>query len=157
MDNEVSLHSYRHEITYAGDARLGVGEHKEVYGPTEKGGIAQQDEAVSPLSSIIAQVNQHCDITLTEEDRVFLEQVGDEMLQDNQLQALARANPMEQIRTVFEKRNVEAIFSKMTQNQKFVLSFIDKENAKLREIIQNAMLNDFYKRANSPSAVKSRR
>ncbi len=152
LDDDVSLSYYRNERTFEGDASLKLHDSKPVYGPTELGRGAIQDEKKSPLSEIIKIINERFGTQFSDDDRLFFEQVSGDMAKDERLVSQAKANTIDQFKLAFEPKLLEAFINRSDRNSEIVSEFLS--NAELRELVGATMLKDFHQRANA--AVENR-
>ncbi|NJN53923.1 MAG: type I restriction endonuclease subunit R, partial [Anaerolineae bacterium] len=143
IDDEVELTAYRNEKTFEGSAALTMGETKPVYGPTEVGTRSHEDKK-SPLSAIIALLNDRFGTEWTAEDQLLFEQISGDMVQDETLVQQARANSKEQFRQVFTNQVMLAFISRQGRNEQIVNEFM--ANEEMRVLVINALLDDVYGR-----------
>lgn len=141
IDDEVELTAYRNEKTFEGSAV--IAETKPVYGPTEVGTRSSEDKK-SPLSAIIALINDRFGTEWTEEDTLLFEQISGDMVQDETLVKQARANSKEQFRQVFTDQVMLAFINRQGRNEKIVNEFM--ANEEVRTLVINALLDDVYGR-----------
>ena len=146
LDDEVTLSSYRNELTFEGSAALELGETKPVYGPTDVGTGGKHGEKTAPLSQIIDTINERFGTNWTPEDRLLFEQISGDMSQNERLQEQAKANTKDQFRLIFEPEAMKAFISRIGRNEKIVNTFMS--NPDMRNVIMEALLSDVYLKAN---------
>lgn len=145
LDDDVVLTSYRNDKTFEGNAALGMGETRTVYGATELGTGSVPEEHKAPLSTIIQVINERFGTDFTEEDRLLFEQISGDMVQDEKLAEQARANTREKFKEVFEPKAMEAFVARHGRNEKIVNEFMSNQD--VRSLIVAALLDEVYGRA----------
>ncbi len=145
LDDDVVLSSYRNDQTFSGNASLGIGDKKAVYGVTEVGTGGVSEAHISPLSAVIQIINERFGTDFTEEDRLLFDQISGDMMNDNVLMQQARANSREKFKEVFEPKAMQAFVSRHGRNEKIVNDFMS--NSELRQLIVTALMNEVYNRA----------
>ncbi len=145
LDDDVVLTSYRNDKTFEGNAALGVGETRTVYGATEVGTGSVPEEHKSPLSAIIQVINERFGTDFSEEDRLLFEQITGDMVQDEKLAEQALANTKEKFKEVFEPKAMQAFVARHGRNEKIVNNFMS--NPDMRSLIVAALLDEVYGRA----------
>jgi len=151
LDDDVELTSYRNDMTFEGNAALGIGETRTVYGATEVGTGSPPEEHTSPLSAIIQIINDRFGTDFTEEDKLLFEQISGDMAQDEKLAEQARAGSKEKFKVVFEPKAMEAFVSRHGRNEKIVNDFMS--NPDMRSLIVSALLDDVYGRVTKGKAI----
>ncbi|MCF6238431.1 MAG: aminotransferase class V-fold PLP-dependent enzyme [Candidatus Marinimicrobia bacterium] len=145
LDDAVELSSYRNDKTFEGRAALVGGEAKAVYGATDLGTGGVPEEKHSPLSAIIQIINDRFGTDFTAEDKLLIEQVCGDMLQDEKLMEQARAGSKEKFNVVFEPKLVEAFVARHGRNEKIINEFMS--NHDVRSLVVTTLLDEIYGRA----------
>lgn len=119
VEEDVELQYYRLQKISEGAIDLSGGEPAPLKGPSEVGTGRVGDEPV-PLSELVEQLNERFGTQFTEADRLFFEQVAASATADEDLQATARANTVENFAYVF-RRALERLFvDRMDGNEQIV-------------------------------------
>jgi type I restriction enzyme R subunit len=145
LDDDVTLTYYRIDKTYEGAVILPVGETQELTGPTEVGTERAKDDALSPLSKVIELVNERFGTDFTENDKLLMVQVVNDLAEDEELADQARTNTMDNFRHAFNPAAMDAVMNRMQRNEGVAEQFM--ANAELREMMLDAMMREFILRA----------
>ena len=94
------------------------------------------------LSKIIKDLNDAFGTNFTEEDRVFLGRIKDNLLENKDLQNKIEHNSKENVRTVFDKYFSEEMTKLLNNNMEFYKRIIDNE--KLRKRLKSQLFNLVY-------------
>ncbi len=107
LGDAVELVHLAMEKTFEGDGSLDVdgGEVITIYGGTGR----QSDPDKIPLSEIIAKINQRFFTNITETDRLFTDQVANDLVADPQVQVEAAANDESSFGVGFDKNWMKAL------------------------------------------------
>ncbi len=143
LGDAVDLTHLAMEKTFEGDGSLDVdgGEVITIYGGTGR----QSDPDEIPLSEIIEKINQRFGTNITETDRLFTDQVANDLVADPQVQVEAAANDETSFGVGFDKNWMKALTGRLTANEDFGYSLLD--NPELREALLEEYRPDIYRRA----------
>ncbi len=97
LGDDVELAFYRLHRASTANLRLAESEDDEdtyVKGPTEVG-TGNPEEETAPLSEIIRTLNERYGTSLTDEDRLFFEQVKARAVRDEEVRQTAKVNPFD--------------------------------------------------------------
>jgi len=143
LGDSVELTHLRMEQAWAGDASLddADGEVVTIYGG---GGRSQLVEEV-PLSEVIRRINERFGTNISDTDRLFVDQVADDIVDDEQVQVQALANDEESFGVGFDKTWLGALTGRLSANEKFAFELLDNEE--LRDALLEEYRPDIYKRA----------
>lgn len=143
LGDAVELTHLAMEKTFEGDGTLDVdgGEVVTIYGGTGR----QNDPDEMPLSEIIAKINERFGTNITETDRLFTDQVANDLVADPQVQVEAAANDETSFGVGFDKNWMKALTGRLTANEDFGYSLLD--NPELRAALLEEYRPDIYRRA----------
>ena len=143
IGDSIELTHYAIEETFTGDASLDVdgGEVTAVFGGT--GALRDPDDM--SLSEIIARINERFGTNISDTDRLFTDQIRDDLVADERIQIEAAANDETSFAVGFDNTWVGALTGRMSANEKFAFELLD--NDELRSALVAEYLPDIYKRA----------
>jgi type I restriction enzyme R subunit len=145
LDDDVTLTYYRLDKTYEGNVLLPVGEAQIITGPTEVGTGALKEDDLSPLSKVIDLLNERFGTDFTENDRLFMDQVVNDLATNAGLSEQARTNTMDNFRHAFEPAAMNAVLGRVERNERITEQFMG--NPEFRGVVLDAMMREFYHRA----------
>lgn len=141
LGDEVSLEYYR--LQKIAEQNI-VMESKSIY-ELENGnsaGIRMTKDEETALSEIINVLNKRFGTEFTDADKLFFDQIFEELMADNNLGLQARTNSMENFKFGFEDKFLDTTINRMEQNQDiFTKMMNDKE---FGNIVKNYMLKKVY-------------
>ena len=143
LGDSVELTHLKMEQTWKGDASLDVedGEVATIYG----GGGRQQLVEEVPLSEVIRKINERFGTNISDTDRLFVDQVADDIVDNEQVQVQALANDEQTFGVGFDKTWLNALTGRLSTNEKFAFELLDNED--LRAALLEEYRPDIYKRA----------
>jgi len=101
IQQKIDMESYRVREGYQGKIRLERGEGElEPIGP--KSGYGPGPEQMEPLSQIIRELNERFGTDFSEEDRIFIQHLEEQLAEDPALVASVQANTPENARLTFD-------------------------------------------------------
>ena len=106
LGENVDLSFYRLQQVSTGDLRLAESEDEAdtyVASPPEVG-TGNPEEETAPLSEIIRTLNDRFGTNLTDEDRLFFEQVKERAIRDEEVRETAKVNPFDNFALHIQKR-----------------------------------------------------
>ncbi|MEZ5342013.1 MAG: DEAD/DEAH box helicase family protein [Acidimicrobiales bacterium] len=117
LGGAVELTHLAMEKTYEGDGSLDVdgGEVVTIYGGTGR----RQDPDEVPLSEIIAKINERFGTNITDTDRLFTDQVANDLVADPKIQVEAAANDEASFGVGFDKTWINALHWPLGANEDF--------------------------------------
>ncbi|SDL52903.1 type I restriction endonuclease subunit R [Halarsenatibacter silvermanii] len=140
LDNEVTLEYYRIEQTNSGDFSLGEGETEYISGTTDAGTGDQQEEEKESLSEIIKIFNEHFGTDFTEADKLFVDQIEEDMLADERLEIQAKNNSKDNFKYAFKDAFEDKAHKRMDQNQEIFIKMMNDDD------FQKAIINYLFDR-----------
>ncbi|HEY5536238.1 MAG TPA: type I restriction endonuclease [Ignavibacteria bacterium] len=148
LDNEVALEYYRLQKIGEGDLVLQI---QGEYGldPTTEAGISRSKDEKARLSDIIKVLNDKYGTEFNEADRLFFEQIEEELYLDEDLKLRALNNPIENFKYAFEEVFINKLIERMDSNQ----DIFDKimENGEFKNDVKEWMTKKIFERFNAYS------
>jgi type I restriction enzyme, R subunit len=145
LDNEVALEYYRLQKLGEGDLVLEIqGEHALT--PTTEAGISRDKDEKAKLSDIITNLNNKLGTDFNEADRLFFEQIEEELFQDEDLKKRALNNPPENFKYAFEDVFINKLIERMDSNQEIFEKIM--ENAEFKNDVKEWLTKKIYDRFN---------
>lgn len=123
LGDGVALQYYRLERVFAGAIEVKEGDAQYVKSPTEVGTGTAKDEK-APLSEIIEVLNQRFGSHLTEEDRLFFQQIKERACRNEQVIQTALANPLDKFELGIRKVIEDLMIERMAENDKIVTRYM---------------------------------
>lgn len=145
LDNEVALEYYRLQKISEGDLVLQVqGGH--ALDPITEAGISKPKDEKDKLSNIINLLNEKFGTDFNDADRLFFDQIEEELYQDEDLKKRALNNPLDNFKYAFEEVFINKLIERMDSNQ----DIFDKimENTEFKNDIKSWLTQKIYKRFN---------
>lgn len=140
--DEVALEYYRLQLTGEQSVSL-VAEDGEMQG-SYVAGLGKYAEEKAHLSEIIRTVNDRFGTEFTDADRLLIDQVIEDCLQDADLAAQARSNTMENFRYGFDEKVINMWIDRMGQNTEFFHQVMD--NPKFSALVNDYVMRQVYQR-----------
>lgn len=143
LGDSVELTHLKMEKSWEGNAELDVddGEVVTIYG----GGSRTPTVEEVPLSELVRRINERFGTNISETDRLFVDQVADDLVADEKIQVQALANDERSFGVGFDKTWVGALTGRMSANEKFAFELLDNDD--LRAALLEEYRPDIYKRA----------
>lgn len=144
LDDEVALEYYRLQKVTEGAIAMEPGTGY-LDGITEAGIKRDKDEQ-DLLSNIIKILNERFGTDFTDADRLFFEQIEQELVEDEKLQHQARNNSLDNFKYGFEEIFLAKLIERMEDNQEIFERILDDKafGDKVRELL----LRKVYRRIN---------
>lgn len=149
LDNEVALEYYRLQKIGEGDLVLQV---QGEYGldATTEAGISRPKEEKEKLSNIINLLNEKFGTDFNEADRLFFDQIEEELYQDEDLKKRALNNPLDNFRYAFEEVFINKLIERMDSNQEIFDKIM--ENTEFKNDVKDWLTKKIYQRFNEVQA-----
>jgi type I restriction enzyme R subunit len=143
LGSEVELTHLQLEQTFEGSVSLGSdqGVVTTIYSGT---GRVHESEA-SPLSRIIDTLNERFGLKLTEADRLHLDSIAQDLVDDETVQRQASANSMGNFGVQFPQHFQGAVVDRLASAEEFSFQLLDNQD--LSEQVMNAYLPLVYGKA----------
>ena len=146
LADEVALDYYRLQKIADGESMvLEAGEEYGLRGNAETGMIREKEEKAH-LSEIIHLLNDRFSTDFTDADKLFFDQIEQELMGDETLIYQAQNNPVEAFRYGFEEIFIEKLIDRMEQNQDIFAKIMGEKE--FGDLVKEWMLNKVYKRIN---------
>jgi type I restriction enzyme R subunit len=143
LDNEVGLEYYRLEKLREGDLVLEIqGEH--ALAPTTEAGISRDKDERATLSDIITNLNNKFGTDFSEADKLFFDQIEEELFQDEDLKKRALNNPLENFKYAFEDVFINKLIERMDSNQEIFEKIM--ENTEFKNDVKEWLTKKIYDR-----------
>ena len=141
LEDDVELEFYRLERISSGTIDLDDEDSPTVKSPTDVGtGSSEEDEA--PLSEIIAKVNDRFGTAFTDTDRLLLEQIHQDGVQDEDINQTVQANPYDKFELSVRSLLKELIIKRMDTNSDFINRVFTNPN--FEEIVLSGLARSIY-------------
>lgn len=116
LDDEVALQFYRLKKLEEGDLVLQIQGEASLDGKKESIS-GKENEEKARLSDIIQILNEKFGTDFNDTDKLFFNQMEEELYQDEQLKSRAQNNPVENFRYAFDEVFVNKLIDRMENNQ----------------------------------------
>jgi len=145
LDDEVALEYYRLQIIKEGAIELVKGEVGELSGTSEAGLKREKDEEAL-LSEIITVLNDRFGTDFVEADKLFFDQIEEELLEDEILQTQAKVNKLDTFKFAFDDKFIDKLISRMDQNQEIFEKIL--EDKAFGDLVKEVMMKRIFRRLN---------
>ena len=145
LGDEVSLEYYR--LQKISEQNLALESNSE-YGldGISESGIRGSKEEKEALSQIINVLNKRFGTEFTDADKLFFDQIEEDLIADERLTEQAKSNSMENFKFGFEEAFMDKIIARMEQNEDIFSKMMDDKD--FGAIVKNYMIQKVYKRLN---------
>jgi len=143
LSDEVALEYYRLQKISEGSIVLEKGKE---YGlkPTSEAGTKKEKEELATLSEIIKVFNERFGKPITDADKLFFDQIEEELVADETLSKQAKTNTIDNFKYGFQDVFVNKLIDRMEQNKDIFVKIMD--DAVVAEVVKDYMLKKVYKR-----------
>lgn len=147
LNDEVALEYYRLQKIADNEsiALESAGEYG-LQGNAETG-MKREKEEKAHLSEIIHVLNDRFSTDFTDADKLFFDQIEQELMDDETLIYQAQNNPVETFRYGFNEVFIEKLIDRMEQNQDIFAKIMGEKD--FGDLVKEWMLKKVYKRINS--------
>lgn len=143
LDNEITLEYYRLEQTNKGDFSVKDSSYEPLKGVTDVGTGGKPEEEEETLSQIIEYFNEHFGTDFTESDKLFFDQIEQDMMVDSKLKKQAQNNSKDNFKFVLKDALEDKAYKRMDQNQKIFIKMMN--DGDFHEAIVNYFVEKVYK------------
>ncbi|WP_027066156.1 type I restriction endonuclease subunit R [Maribacter sp. Hel_I_7] len=145
LGDEVSLEYYR--LQQIAEQNL-VLESQGEYGldGISESGIRATKEEKEALSEIVNVLNKRFGTEFAEADKLFFDQIEEELVADGKLSEQAQSNTLDNFKFGFEDAFMDKLIGRMEQNQDIFSKMMDDKD--FGALVKNYMLKKVYKRLN---------
>ena len=127
LDNDVALEYYRMQKLGDGDLLLQMN-GEQALKPTTEAGISREKDEKAKLSDIITILNNRFGTDFNEADKLFFDQLEEEMFQDEDLRKRALNNPHVNFKYAFEDVFINKLIERMESNQEIFEKIMGDSN-----------------------------
>lgn len=127
LDNDVALEYYRMQKLGDGDLLLQI-QGEQALKPTTEAGISREKDEKAKLSDIITILNNRFGTDFNEADKLFFDQLEEEMFQDEDLRKRALNNPHVNFKYAFEDVFINRLIERMESNQEIFEKIMGDSN-----------------------------
>ena len=145
LDDEVALEYYRLQKIKEGSIDLQKGEEGALSGTSEAGLKKAKDEEAL-LSQIITVLNDRFGTEFEEADKLFFDQIEEELMTDEKLKSQAKVNKIDTFKFAFEDSFIEKLIDRMDQNQEIFERVL--EDKAFGDLVKEWMMKKVYKKMN---------
>jgi type I restriction enzyme, R subunit len=143
LDKEIDLQYYRLQKIGEGALALEIqGEH--ALQPTTEAGISRTEDEKEKLSNIINILNDKFGTDFNEADKLFFDQIEEELFLDEDLRKRALNNPRENFKYAFEDVFINKLIERMDSNQEIFEKIM--ENPDFKNNVKEWLTKKIYDR-----------
>jgi type I restriction enzyme R subunit len=154
LDNEVTLEYYRLDMTNEEETIELVKEDGEVKGATDIGTAKQQEEEKTLLSKVIEIFNEHFGTDFTRADKLFVDQIEEDMIADEKLAKQARNNSKDNFKYAINKAFNKKLYKRIDKNQNMFTKIMNDDD--LQDALKEYLLNKVYDELSDDMDVSDR-
>jgi type I restriction enzyme R subunit len=152
LTDEVALEYYRLQKVSEGAITLEVQGEVGIPNITEAG-IQRAKEEKAALSEIIHILNERFGTDFDNADKLFFDQIEEELVSDIKLQMQAKSNTIDNFKYGFDEAFLAKLIERMEDNQGIFEKILDDKE--FGEIVKKWMLNKVYKRLSTQKESNS--
>lgn len=141
LSDEVALEYYKNTKTFEGNISL-LKEGKVDLDPTSFGKGSSTEEEKTNLSNIINKLNERFGTNFTETDKLSIDQIKEDMINNDELKIKAKNNTVENFKFSYDDKFMDIVIGRMGQNEKFFNKLLSNEE--FREEIKEYLLMNVY-------------
>lgn len=145
LTDEVAMEYYRLQKIKDGSIALIAGQEGELDGLLEAG-IKRGKEEKATLSEIIDVLNERFGTEFEEADRLFFDQIEEELIEDETLQTQAKVNKLDTFKYAFDEMFINKLIDRMDQNQEIFEKIL--EDPTFGDLVKELMMKKVYARLN---------
>jgi type I restriction enzyme R subunit len=145
LDDEVALEYYRLQKISEGAITLEAQTEAGLQNITEAG-IKRKKEEKAHLSEIIDILNERFGTDFNEADKLFFDQIEEELLNDEKLKMQAKSNTIDNFKYGFEEAFLAKLIERMEDNQNIFEKILNDQE--FGEAVRKWMLTKVYERIN---------
>jgi type I restriction enzyme R subunit len=145
LEDELALEYYRLEKIKEGHLQLQKGEEGVLQGIREAG-LHRDKEEKEALSQIIKVLNERFGTEFEEADRLFFEQIEEDLIADKTLQKQAKVNKLDTFKYAFNDMFTDKLIERMDQNQDIFEKILEDKD--FGDLVKQMMMKSVYRRLN---------
>lgn len=143
LDNEVDLQYYRLTKIAEDDLVLKI-QGEDILKPVTEAGIKRTEDEKEKLSTIINVLNDKYGTDFTEADKLFFDQIEEELFADDELKQWAINNPEDAFKFPFDEMFISKLIERMDSNGEIFEKIMS--NPEFKEDVSDWLRNRIYKR-----------
>lgn len=147
LDNEVDMQYYRLQKMGEGDLVLEIQGESALRATTEAGIRRIDEDEKERLSNIIVVLNDKFGTDFNEADKLFFDQLEEEMFLDEQLRAYALTNPSDAFKFPFNEVFINKLIDRMDSNQEIFQRIMSDSDFKSH--VSDWLMQKIYERFRS--------
>ncbi|MCP4357527.1 MAG: hypothetical protein GY796_05880 [Chloroflexi bacterium] len=151
LEDEVALEYYRLQKIKEGSIDLQKNGDAPL-DPVSEAGTRREKEERARLSEIIEVLNDRFGTEFVAADKLFFDQVEEELAANETLSQQAKSNTIENFRYGFEEEFLNALIGRMDKNQEIFAKILD--DAEFGDTVREWMLKKVYQRLNEDVDVE---
>lgn len=152
LNDEVALEYYRLQKISEGQISLETGKQIPLK-PVSEAGIRKDKDDVIKLSELISLLNERYGTEFTDADKLFFQQIQQELIDDENLRKQAASNPIDNFRFPFNDIYENKLIDRMEQNQEIFSKLMNDND--FGEFVKLWMLKSVYDNINKSGANKT--
>ena len=146
LTDEIALEYYRLQKASEGSITLEAQGEVGIQNITEAG-IKRAKEEKAHLSEIIEILNERFGTDFNNADKLFFEQIEEELIGDEKLQMQAKSNTIENFKYGFDEAFLAKLIERMEDNKEIFEKILDDKE--FGDVVRKWMLNKVYERMNA--------
>ena len=146
LDDEVALEYYRLQKIAEGTIELQKGADVGLK-PVTEAGTKKDKEEFAQLSEIIKILNDRFGTDFAEADKLFFDQIEEELVSDEKLGTQAKINTIENFKFGFEDVFIAKLIDRMDQNKDIFNKIMDDKA--FSAVVKDYLIKKVYKRLNA--------
>ena len=152
LGDDVELEYYRLQRISSGAINLREEESAYVTSPSEVG-TGNPEEEKAPLSEIIENLNERFGTSLTDEDRLFFEQIKERAVRDEEVRRTASANTLEKFSLGIRDQIAGLMIERMSENDALVTQYMN--DPEFQDVVFTVIAERIFEevKAGEPSEV----
>ena len=154
LGDEVALEYYRLQKIADGKIQLQKDSGAAIE-PISEAGTKKDKDEYARLSEIIKLLNDRFGTDFTEADKLFFDQIEEEMIMDEKLGVQAKTNTMDNFKYGFEDVFIAKLVDRMDQNQDIFNKIMDDKA--FAAVVKDYLLKKVYGRLNKDSGDQPER
>ncbi|MEQ9618422.1 MAG: putative DNA binding domain-containing protein [Deltaproteobacteria bacterium] len=154
LNDEVALQYYRLQKISEGTGVLEKEGEVELDPTIREAGIKRDkdDEDLAKLTEIIKIVNERYSTDFADADRLFIDQVEEDIYNNKELMEQAKVNSKDNFKYPFGDELLDMLIQRMERNEDFAMKFIN--DSKLRTKLENYLISKIYKKLEKEDVEK---
>lgn len=145
LNDEVALKYYR--LQKISEGNIPLSEEGKVELPpavTESGLGGKEEEDLAKLTEIIQIINDKYLTEFADADKLFIDQVEEDILQNEKIMQQAKTNSKDNFKYPFGEDLLDMIVQRMEKNEDFATKFLNDKN--IREKLEDYFISRIYKK-----------